>query len=46
MARCKIVNENDPFILLFYPLSQASCYFEEVILLGHEAEKNKGGGGW
>jgi len=43
MARCKTVNENDPFILLFYPFSQASCYFEEVILLGHGAEKKVGG---
>jgi len=49
MARHKIVTENDPFILLFYPLSQASCYFEEVIFLGHdnirmERKKIRGGG--
>jgi len=49
MARHKLVNENDPFILLFYPFSQVSCCFEEVIFLGHDnirmEQKKIGGGG-
>jgi len=50
MARHKPVTENDPFILLFYPFSQASCCFEEVTFLGHdnirmEQEKIRGGRG-
>jgi len=48
MASCKLVIENDAIILLFYPFSQASCYFEEIILLGHDnmrmEQKKKGGG--
>jgi len=50
MAGHKLVTENDPFILLFYPFSQTSCSFEEVIFLGHnnirmeQKQKARGGG--